>query len=170
MILGENMRSVLALCLGFGLLALTGCSETAKLPVESGYGPAPTLPEPNRTLLPTVHIAPAKGWPQGGKPQAAPGLRVDAFASGLDHPRWLHVLPNGDVLVAESDAPPKEQSQGLRGWVARKVMARAGSGGPSANRITLLRDGDGDGVPEQRSVFLDNLNSPFGMALVGNDF
>ena len=170
MILGENMRSVLALCLGFGLLALTGCSETAKLPVESGYGPAPTLPEPNRTLLPTVHIAPAKGWPQGGKPQAAPGLRVDAFASGLDHPRWLHVLPNGDVLVAESDAPPKEQSQGLRGWVAKKVMARAGSGGPSANRITLLRDGDGDGVPEQRSVFLDNLNSPFGMALVGDDF
>ena len=170
MILGENMRSVLVLCLGFGLLALTGCSETAKLPVESGYGPAPTLPEPNRTLLPTVHIAPAKGWPQGGKPQAAPGLRVDAFASGLDHPRWLHVLPNGDVLVAESDAPPKEQSQGLRGWVAKKVMARAGSGGPSANRITLLRDGDGDGVPEQRSVFLDNLNSPFGMALVGNDF
>ena len=170
MILGENMRSVLALCLGFGLLALTGCSETAKLPVESGYGPAPTLPEPNRTLLPTVHIAPAKGWPQGGKPQAAPGLRVDAFASGLDHPRWLHVLPNGDVLVAESDAPPKEQSQGLRGWVAKKVMARAGSGGPSANRITLLRDGDGDGVPEQRSVFLDNLNSPFGMALVGNEF
>lgn len=170
MILGENMRSVLALCLGFGLLALTGCSETAKLPVESGYGPAPTLPEPNRTLLPTVHIAPAKGWPQGGKPQAALGLRVDAFASGLDHPRWLHVLPNGDVLVAESDAPPKEQSQGLRGWVAKKVMARAGSGGPSANRITLLRDGDGDGVPEQRSVFLDNLNSPFGMALVGNEF
>ncbi|BFN27308.1 membrane bound L-sorbosone dehydrogenase [Pseudomonas sp. SCT] len=170
MILGENMRSVLALCLGFGLLALTGCSETAKLPVESGYGPAPTLPEPSRTLLPTVHIAPAKGWPQGGKPQAAPGLRVDAFASGLDHPRWLHVLPNGDVLVAESDAPPKEQSQGLRGWVAKKVMARAGSGGPSANRITLLRDGDGDGVPEQRSVFLDNLNSPFGMALVGDDF
>ncbi|MGE6192730.1 sorbosone dehydrogenase family protein [Pseudomonas sp. SCT] len=164
------MRSVLALCLGFGLLALTGCSETAKLPVESGYGPAPTLPEPSRTLLPTVHIAPAKGWPQGGKPQAAPGLRVDAFASGLDHPRWLHVLPNGDVLVAESDAPPKEQSQGLRGWVAKKVMARAGSGGPSANRITLLRDGDGDGVPEQRSVFLDNLNSPFGMALVGDDF
>ena len=164
------MRSVLALCLGFGLLALTGCSETAKLPVESGYGPAPALPEPNRTLLPTVHIAPAKGWTQGGKPQAAPGLRVDAFASGLDHPRWLHVLPNGDVLVAESDAPPKEQSQGLRDWVARQVMARAGSGGPSANRITLLRDGDSDGVPEQRSVFLDNLNSPFGMALVGNDF
>ncbi len=102
--------------------------------------------------------------------KAAPGLRVDAFASGLDHPRWIHVLPNGDVLVAESDAPPKEQSQGLRGWIAKKIMARAGSGGPSANRITLLRDSDGDGVPEQRSVFLENLNSPFGMALVGNDF
>jgi glucose/arabinose dehydrogenase len=164
------MRSALTLCFGFGLLALTGCSETAKLPVESGYGPAPTLPEPNRTLLPTVHIAPAKGWPPGGKPKAAPGLRVDAFASGLDHPRWIHVLPNGDVLVAESDAPPKEQSQGLRGWIAKKIMARAGSGGPSANRITLLRDSDGDGVPEQRSVFLENLNSPFGMALIGNDF
>ncbi|MCQ4295748.1 sorbosone dehydrogenase family protein [Pseudomonas stutzeri] len=159
-----------ALCFGFGLLVIAGCSETAKLPVGSGYGPAPALPEPNKTLLPTVHIAPAKGWPPGGKPQAAPGLRVDAFASGLDHPRWIHVLPNGDVLVAESDAPAKEQSQGLRGWIAKKIMARAGSGGPSANRITLLRDANGDGVPEQRSVFLENLNSPFGMALVGNDF
>jgi len=95
---------------------------------------------------------------------------VDAFASGLDHPRWIHVLPNGDVLVAESDAPPKEQSQGLRGWIAKKLMARAGSGGPSANRITLLRDGDGDGVPEVRTTFLENLNSPFGMALIGDSF
>jgi glucose/arabinose dehydrogenase len=159
-----------ALFFSFGLLALAGCSETAKLPVDSGYGPTPALPEPNRTLLPTVHIAPAKGWPQGGKPRAAPGLRVDAFASDLDHPRWIHVLPNGDVLVAESDAPAKEQSQGLRGWIAKKIMARAGSGGPSANRITLLRDADGDGVPELRSAFLENLNSPFGMVLIGNDF
>lgn len=163
-----NVR--VALLFSFGLLALAGCSETAKLPVESGYGPTPALPEPNRTLLPTVHIAPAKGWPQGGKPRAAPGLRVEAFASDLDHPRWIHVLPNGDVLVAESDAPAKEQSQGLRGWIAKKIMARAGSGGPSANRITLLRDADGDGVPELRSAFLENLNSPFGMALIGNDF
>ncbi len=160
---------IVTLLLG-ALLALGGCCETAKLPVESGYGPTPALPEPNKTLLPTVHIAPAKGWPSGAKPQAAPGLRVDAFATDLDHPRWLYVLPNGDVLVAESDAPPKQESQGLRGWIAKKIMARAGSGGPSANRITLLRDSDGDGVPEVRSTFLDNLNSPFGMALVGDSF
>lgn len=129
----SNFRILLT---GAVLAALAGCSETAKLPVESGYGPTPALPEPNKTVLPTVHIAPAKGWPQGGKPQAAAGLRVAAFARDLDHPRWLHVLPNGDVLVAESDAPPKQQSQGLRGWIASKIMARAGSGGPSANRIT----------------------------------
>ncbi len=146
------------------------CPSRTRRPVESGYGPTPALPEPNKTLLPTVHIAPAKGWPSGAQPQAAPGLRVDAFATDLDHPRWLYVLPNGDVLVAESDAPPKQESQGLRGWIAKKIMACAGSGGPSANRITLLRDGDGDGVPEVRSTFLDNLNSPFGMALIGDSF
>lgn len=162
--------SRLVLLIGAALLALGGCSETATLPVESGYGPNPPLPEPHKTLLPTVNIAPATGWPDGAKPQAAAGLRVEAFARDLDHPRWLHVLPNGDVLVAESDAPPKEGKQGIRGWIMKKVMARAGSGNPSANRITLLRDSDGDGVPERRTVFLENLHSPFGMALVGSDF
>lgn len=148
-------------------LALGGCGDTAKTPVEAGYGPDPALPAPNKTLLPTVNIAPAKGWHEGGKPQAAPGLEVAAFADDLKHPRWIHVLPNGDVLVAEADAPPKpEGSQGIRGWIMNKVMARAGSRTPSANRITLLRDRDGDGRPEQRSVFLEGLNSPFGMALV----
>jgi len=160
----------ITLLIATGLLALAGCSEMAKVPVESGYGPNPTLPEPNKTLLPTVNIAPAKGWPDGVKPQAAAGLRVDAFAGDLEHPRWVYVLPNGDVLVAESDAPPKENRQGIRGWIMKKLMARAGSGGPSANRITLLRDADGDGTPEQRTTFLENLDSPFGMALVGNDF
>lgn len=160
----------IVLLFGTALLALAGCSETAKLPVESGYGPRPMLPEPNRKLVPTVNIAPAKGWPEGVKPHAAPGFHVEAFASGLDHPRWIYVLPNGDVLVAEADAPPKQQSQGLRGLIASKIMARAGSGGPSANRITLLRDRDEDGKPELRTAFLENLNSPFGMALVGNDF
>ncbi|EXF46285.1 L-sorbosone dehydrogenase [Pseudomonas sp. BAY1663] len=162
--------SRLVLLIGAALLALGGCSETATLPVESGYGPNPPLPEPHKTLLPTVNIAPATGWPDGAKPQAAAGLRVEAFARDLDHPRWLHVLPNGDVLVAESDAPPKEGKQGIRGWIMKKIMARAGSGNPSANRITLLRDSDGDGVPERRTVFLENLHSPFGMALVGSDF
>ncbi|HBB78334.1 MAG TPA: sorbosone dehydrogenase, partial [Pseudomonas sp.] len=144
-----------------------GCSETAKLPVDSGYGPNPVLVEPNRTLIPTVNIAKAVGWPAGTRPVTAPGLQVQAFARDLDHPRWLHVLPNGDVLVAESDAPAKpEGNRGIRGWVMKKVMARAGSGGQSANRITLLRDEDGDGTPEVRTTFLEGLNSPFGMALV----
>jgi len=119
------------------------------------------------TLIPTVNIAKAVGWPADTQPVAAPGLQVQAFARDLDHPRWLHLLPNGDVLVAESDAPAKpEGNQGIRGWVMKKVMARAGSGGQSANRITLLRDEDGDGTPEVRTTFLEGLNSPFGMALV----
>ncbi len=155
------------LTLGILLLGVAGCSETAKLPVDSGYGPNPVLVEPNRTLIPTVNIAKAVGWPAGTRPVAAPGLQVQAFARDLDHPRWLHVLPNGDVLVAESDAPAKpEGNRGIRGWVMKKVMARAGSGGQSANRITLLRDEDGDGTPEVRTTFLEGLNSPFGMALV----
>jgi glucose/arabinose dehydrogenase len=151
-------------------LALSACGETARLPESAGIGPEPNLPQPNRTLLPTVHIAPAKGWPEGAMPTSAAGTQVAAFATGLDHPRWLHVLPNGDVLVAETNAPPKpDDGKGIKGWVIKKVMEKAGAGVPSANRITLLRDGDGDGVAETRTVFLENLNSPFGIALVGSD-
>ena len=151
-------------------LALAACSEVATLPISAGTGPQPTLPAPKSSLIPTVNIAPAKGWPQGATPQAAPGTRVAAFASGLEHPRWLLVLPNGDVLVAETNAPPKpEDAKGIKGWIMGLVMKRAGAGGPSANRITLLRDTDGDGVADLRSVLLEGLNSPFGMALVGND-
>ncbi|MGE6992616.1 PQQ-dependent sugar dehydrogenase [Pseudomonas sp. NPDC047961] len=151
------------------MLGLAGCGDTATLPVEAGYGPAPALPEPNKSLIPTVNIAEATGWPADRSPQAAPGLQVQAFAGNLDHPRWLYVLPNGDVLVAESNAPAKpDDGQGIRGWIMKKVMARAGSGGKSANRITLLRDSDGDGTLEDRSVFLEGLNSPFGMALIGD--
>lgn len=146
---------------------LAACGETAKLQVADGFGPSPQLPEPNKTLLPTVNIAPAIGWPEGGKPVAAPGTQVVAFAEGLDHPRWLYVLPNGDVLVAESNGPAKESS-GLRDWVSQKVMSRAGAGVPSANRITLLRDENRDGIAETRSVLLENLNSPFGITLVDN--
>ena len=150
---------------------LAACGESSKLQVSDGMGTSPKLPEPNKTLIPTVNIAPAVGWAAGAKPTAAPGTQVAAFAEGLDHPRWLYVLPNGDVLVAETNSPPKpDDGKGIRGWVMEKVMGRAGAGVPSPNRITLLRDKDHDGVAETRTVFLQNLNSPFGMALVGNKF
>jgi glucose/arabinose dehydrogenase len=156
---------VIVLCAG-----LAACGETSRLQVSDGTGPSPQLPEPNKSLIPTVNIAPAIGWPQGAKPVAATGTQVAAFAEDLDHPRWLYVLPNGDVLVAETAAPPKpEDGNGIRGWVMKKFMGRAGSTVPSPNRITLLRDKDHDGFAETRTVFLQNLNSPFGMTLVGND-
>jgi glucose/arabinose dehydrogenase len=165
----RKLQRVRLLACLFAALALNACADTAKLPVEAGMGPAPTLPAPVTGLIPTVNIATATGWPKGAKPVAAQGFDVRAFAAGLDHPRWIYVLPNGDVLVAESNAPPKpEDSKGLRGFVMKQVMKRAGAGTPSANRITLLRDADGDGVPETRSVFLQGLHSPFGMALVGD--
>jgi glucose/arabinose dehydrogenase len=152
------------------LLTLSACGEMATLPVSAGTGPHPALPAPQHALLPTVNIAPAQGWPPGTTPQPAPGTQVVAFASGLNHPRWLYVLPNGDVLVAETNAPPKpEDGKGIKGWLMGLVMKRAGAGVPSANRITLLRDSDADGVTDVRSVLLDGLTSPFGMALVGND-
>lgn len=158
---------VFVIALAGGLVA---CGETSSLQVSDGTGPSPKLPEPNKTLIPTVNIAPAIGWPAGAKPTPATGTQVAAFAENLDHPRWLYVLPNGDVLVAETNAPPKpDDGTGIRGWVMKKVMGRAGAGVPSPNRITLLRDKDHDGVAETRTVFLENLNSPFGMTLVGND-
>ncbi len=148
--------------------ALAACGNNATLPIEAGYGANPKLPEPQHAWIPTVHIADAQGWPAGTTPQVASGLQIKAFASGLDHPRWVYMLPNGDVLVAETDAPPKpEDGNGLRGWIMKLVMNKAGSGHPSANRITLLRDTDGDGVADVCTVFIDKLNSPFGMVLVG---
>ena len=149
---------------------IAGCGVTARLGVDAGSGPNPTLPPPQTSLIPTVHIAPAIGWPAGATPQAAAGLRVAAFAAGLDHPRWLLVLPNGDVLVAETNAPPKpDDTPGIKGFVMGLVMKRAGAGVPSANRITLLRDSNGDGVADVRTAFIEGLNSPFGMVLIGND-
>ncbi len=153
-----------------GAVAITGCKEEATLPEAAGIGPAPVLPTPQKSLFPTVNIAPAKGWSDGEAPSPGAGLRVVAFADGLDHPRWIYVLPNGDVLVAETNAPARsEVDTGIRGAVMKQVMKNAGAGAPSANRITLLRDVDGDGVADSRSAFLTGLNSPFGMTLVGND-
>ena len=152
-------------------LALAACGESTRLPAGADVGPRPALAEPVRTLIPTAHVAEAKPWQPGQAPTPAAGLQVNALADGLQHPRWLHVLPNGDVLVAETNAPPRpDEGGGVKGWVMGKLMAKAGSSGPSANRITLLRDADGDGRAEQREVFVQGLNSPFGMALVGDRF
>lgn len=137
------------------------------MPPEATYGPNPPIVEPHSGLLPTLRIAPAKGWPQGVVPTAAPGLAVAPFAGGLNHPRWLYVLPNGDVLVAETNGPAAKP-RNIKEWFAQAAMKRAGAGVPSPNRIILLRDADGDGVAESRSTFLQGLNSPFGMTLVGN--
>ena len=158
-------------CLATLMLTLGGCAANeAQLAPDAGFGPSPVLPEPQPSLIPKVNIAPAKGWAGGHKPTPAAGLAVTAFATGLDHPRWLHVLPNGDVLVAETNAPKRpEDRKGIKGWAMGKAMKRAGAAVPSANRITLLRDADGDGTAEERHVFLQGLNSPFGMALIGED-
>ena len=157
------------LAAAFALLCAGSCGGLSMLPESAGFGPEPVLPTPHPTLIPTVQIAPAKGWPSGVTPVAAAGLTVNAFATGLDHPRWLHVLPNGDVLVAESNAPPRpDDARGIKGWAANLIMERAGATVPSANRITLLRDTNGDGIADLRSSLLTGLNSPFGMALVGD--
>ncbi|MES2337776.1 MAG: sorbosone dehydrogenase family protein [Pseudomonadota bacterium] len=141
--------------------------DKARLPNEAVMGVRPNISEPRKQFLPTIGIAEVVGWQNGAKPTPAPGLQVAAFASGLDHPRWLYRLPNGDVLVAETNSPPREGG-GITGWVMGILMGKAGAGVPSANRITLLRDANGDGVAETKTAFLTGLNSPFGMALVGD--
>ncbi len=137
-----------------------------------GYGPNPKLPPPDQSVIPVLNAPNAVGWAEGEKPKATNSMQVNAFASGLDHPRWLYVLPNGDVLVAETNAPANrpDDAKGIKGWIFKTFLKKAGAGVPSANRITLLRDADGDGIAETRTVFIDGLNSPFGMALVGNTF
>jgi glucose/arabinose dehydrogenase len=152
------------------LLPLAACAQQTPVTSAVGYGYNPALPAPHKQTIPTVDIAPAIGWPRGVMPAAAPGLAVRPYATGLDHPRWLYVLPNGDVLVAETNAPPKpEDGKGIKGKVMGLVMKRAGAGVPSANRITLLRGMQANGLVQSRSVFLKGLNSPFGMALVGGN-
>jgi glucose/arabinose dehydrogenase len=152
------------------VLALAACGKSESQTTSAvGYGYNPALPAPNKTLLPTVKVSPVNRWANGATPTAAAGFQVKAFASGLDHPRWLLVLPNGDVLVAETNGPgEKKKGFSLKGWVEGLLMAKAGAKVPSANRISLLRDADGDGVAETKTAFLTGLYSPFGMALVGD--
>ncbi len=151
-------------------LWLAGCAETSPLSTAVGTGSNPQLPNPVTTLIPTVNIATATGWPVSSSPTAVDGTSVIRYAEGLDHPRWIYVLPNGDVLVAETNAPPKpDDSTGIRGLAMKLVMKMAGAVTPSANRISLLRDNNNDGIAETKTVFLDGLKSPFGMALVGTN-
>lgn len=151
-------------------ILLSACGGATRTPVSAGMGPDPELPPPDTSFIPVVNTAAAIGWPDGATPTAGPGLEVRQFADGLDHPRWLFVLPNGDVLVAETNAPPRPaEGKGFRGWIMGKVMKRAGAAVKSADRITLLRDSDGDGRADVRTAFLQNLHSPFGMALLHGD-
>lgn len=151
------------------LVLAAACGGAAQVPLVATVGPQPSLVRPAPALIPIVRVAEAVGWQDDELPTPAAGLRVSAFARGLDHPRWIHVLPNGDVLVAESAAPESEvKPKGIKGWAFSRLMKHAGAAVRSADRITLLRDADHDGVAETRTVFLEGLHSPFGMALVGD--
>ncbi|MBC8025781.1 MAG: sorbosone dehydrogenase family protein, partial [Steroidobacteraceae bacterium] len=164
---------VVAIVAAAALEACSSVGPTDTGPVASpasSIGSNPTMPAPNKRLIPVVQVATATGWPANGKPDASASIAVNAFASGLVHPRWVYVLPNGDVLVAETNAPERpEQGKGIKGKVMKSMQAKAGAATPSANRITLLRDADGDGTAEVKTPFLEGLNSPFGMALIGGD-
>lgn len=155
----------------FSLTVASAIAQTSESASSfAGYGINPTLPAPEKKILPTVNVAPAKGWPENTLPTPAAGMSVNIFAKDLHHPRWLYLLPNGDVLVAETNAPPRpNDGKGFRAWVTGLFMKKAGSSGDSANRITLLRDTDNDGVADFRSALLEGLNSPFGMVLIDNN-
>jgi glucose/arabinose dehydrogenase len=160
---------VLAVVAGGTFLIISRHHQKAQYDILTEEGAQPRIAAPRSSLVPLFKLASPIGWKTGEMPVAAAGLKVQPFATGLDHPRWLLALPNGDVLVAETNAPPKpDDNKGFTGWVERKLQGEAGASGKSANRITLLRDTNGDGVADQRSVLLSGLNSPFGMALVGD--
>ncbi len=167
------------LILVFLVVILIGCETSSKLPFEAGVGPNPQLPPPTTTLIPTVKVAEAIRWSETENPSAPAGFQVTAFARDLDHPRWLYCMPNGDILVAESNRPPKpagsdDFDKGFIAWIRGKaqsiMMSRGGANVPSANRIILLRGIGPDGAAKQRTVFMKDLMSPFGMVLVGNEF
>jgi glucose/arabinose dehydrogenase len=165
-----RLRFILALAplLLFSACKVGPADQGPEASPASTVGPNPTLPEANQQTIPVVQVATARGWPAGMKPSAPAGVRVTAFASGLVHPRWLYTLPNGDVLVAETNAPERPaEGKGIKGKVMKKMMAKAGAAVESPNRITLLRDANGDGIAELKTPFLTGLNSPFGMALIG---
>ena len=166
-----RMTKITGLALALSTIGAAAVAQTTVPTYAIGFGPNPVLPAPQKPLLPTVNVAPAEGWPAGATPVAASGMAVTAYAAGLDHPRWLYVLPNGDVLVAETNkpVPTEKEASGIKAAVTKFQMKRAGAGVASANRITLLRGVGADGAAASKTTFLEGLNSPFGMALVGND-
>ena len=152
------------------VIALAACGHKPSGDPGRAEGPAPQLDQPRTTTIPTVNVAKGEGWPAGKTPVAADGLMVNEFAGGLKHPRWLYVLPNGDVLAAESDSPRTDKTGGsIKGTIQKLLMKKAGADKPSANRISLLRDTDGDGIAETRSLLLTGLYSPFGMAFANGE-
>ncbi|HMI19275.1 MAG TPA: sorbosone dehydrogenase family protein [Sphingomonas sp.] len=160
---------VLLVLVGGTFLIISRHRQKAQYDIVEEQGTQPRIATPRASVVPLFKLATPIGWKAGEMPIAAAGLKVQPFATGLDHPRWLLALPNGDVLVAETNAPPKpDDNKGFAGWVERKLQGEAGATGKSANRITLLRDTNGDGIADQRTVLLSGLNSPFGMALVGD--
>jgi glucose/arabinose dehydrogenase len=152
--------------LGASLLALGACSDDT-FDTASQVGPNPNLPEPQQYLFPPMHLASIVGWKDGETPKVPQGFKVEALATGLQHPRSLYVLPNGDVLVVESKGPGvegvKRPKDLVMGWI--ESLSTGGEGSGQSNRITLLRDANGDGKPETQSVFLDHLSSPFGVGV-----
>jgi glucose/arabinose dehydrogenase len=150
------------------LLAALGCGAPARVPVMAESGVRPLIPPPKESVIPVINVVTARGWHDISMPVAGDGMTVRPFARGLDHPRWLYVLPNGDVLVSETNAPKRpDDGKGIKGFFFRLFQQKGGGGVPSPNRIVLLRDTDGDGVADTKSVFLSGLYSPFGMTLVG---
>jgi glucose/arabinose dehydrogenase len=155
--------------LGAALLAvaaLAGCAQKGDDPMKQ-YGPNPVLPEPKQYLFPPMSVPKEIGWKAGETPTVPAGLKIQAIATGLMHPRMVYTLPDGDILVVESNGPGSNKFR-VKDYIQGKVKARGGSAAKGANRITLLRDTNGDGVPDLKTVFLEHLNSPFGVVLVGN--
>src|SRR5476651_1848768 len=150
-------------------LCLTACTSPGSPDPMVGFGPNPPLPPPRTSLIPDIGVPDVVMWPAGAAPKAPPGFVVTRYGEGLEHPRWVYVLPNGDVLVAESAAPPSvgdNTNPGIRGQFQKMLMKKVHSIVPSPNKIILLRDADGDGIAETRTIFAQGLNSPFGMTLV----
>ena len=164
----KHVRNITLIFVALGLIGVWYITrpDVAQLPLDAVTGPTPQITAGREQIFPTIAVADVDRWKTGEAPVVAPGLVVERFAEGLDHPRNLYTLPNGDILVAETNSPPRKMV-GVEGFVMKWLMGKAGADVPSANRITLLRDANGDGKAELKTQFLTGLNSPFGMVLIG---